>query len=509
MFRDFIKTQDFLKLPISGKGIFVNTNGVVTDNNNTIIKTFEKDKELYVSIDWFDGCKEYLVAIIVALTFKPVFIPIKNWKKLEILYKDGNKQNIHPSNLVWKFPKEGIECNSYPGYYYIPGYTRYVINKDGIIIKTLTNKKCKPYLTNKGYIRVTVVNDITGEKNNIGLHRLLAMTFLEYDEYVDSLHVNHIDNNKENNDISNLEWCTPEHNVHHSFINGNRKKIIEYSGNNNRSILVKNILTNEIVEYRTRYDCYRKLNIDKDIISYLCNSKDQPIYKGILQFKYKDDLSLWRVIENLEQELLLANKTKKVLVRNIETGEIKEFDSQKECAQYYKTVDAVISNRVKTKGQVLFPGGLQFKLKSDTTPWKDFSSVENEIRKHDGTRGVVVRNIKTKEIKEYYSCSDCCKDLNILPGVLNWRLTKKGEVVYPPGLQFKYKDDTTPWKDVCNDLIGNKVKKAIKVVNIKTNESKTYVSLRQCSIDLNINRIHIIKSIKNNTLYQELLFSYN
>ena len=50
------------------------------------------------------------------------------------------------------------------------------------------------------------------------VHRLVASTFLpNEDGYTE---VNHIDLNKENNCVDNLEWCTRIQNVRHARLNG-------------------------------------------------------------------------------------------------------------------------------------------------------------------------------------------------------------------------------------------------------------------------------------------------
>jgi hypothetical protein len=60
-------------------------------------------------------------------------------------------------------------------------------------------------------------------KNNIGksfcVHRLVALSFLENPEGKPM--VNHIDSNKSNNNISNLEWCTRCENAKHGYDFGN------------------------------------------------------------------------------------------------------------------------------------------------------------------------------------------------------------------------------------------------------------------------------------------------
>lgn len=50
------------------------------------------------------------------------------------------------------------------------------------------------------------------------VHRLVAMTYLPTNDT--TLVVNHLDGNKVNNHISNLEWCTQAENIAHAVENG-------------------------------------------------------------------------------------------------------------------------------------------------------------------------------------------------------------------------------------------------------------------------------------------------
>ena len=67
-----------------------------------------------------------------------------------------------------------------------------------------------------GYPAVTLFKD--SKPKLIKVHRLVAEAFLENPDSLPC--VNHIDNNKANNDVSNLEWCTHEHNTHHMLNQG-------------------------------------------------------------------------------------------------------------------------------------------------------------------------------------------------------------------------------------------------------------------------------------------------
>ena len=84
---------------------------------------------------------------------------------------------------------------------------RYIAYPDGKISK-LDGTPLKKYISPYGYERVC----INGKYWLV--HRIVAMVFIPNPD--NKPQVNHIDGNKQNNDISNLEWVTPEENIHHA-----------------------------------------------------------------------------------------------------------------------------------------------------------------------------------------------------------------------------------------------------------------------------------------------------
>lgn len=76
-------------------------------------------------------------------------------------------------------------------------------------------KILKPLKINSGYFIVNLW------KNNRCTHKLIHR--LVANEFIDNPHkkkcVNHIDGNKENNNINNLEWVTPSENLSHAITN--------------------------------------------------------------------------------------------------------------------------------------------------------------------------------------------------------------------------------------------------------------------------------------------------
>ena len=63
---------------------------------------------------------------------------------------------------------------------------------------------------------------IDGKKRTFRAHRLVLMAFNPV-KNMDKLEVNHIDGNKKNNNLSNLEWCTGSENQRHAFKIGLQK----------------------------------------------------------------------------------------------------------------------------------------------------------------------------------------------------------------------------------------------------------------------------------------------
>ena len=84
----------------------------------------------------------------------------------------------------------------------------------------------------------------------ITAHRLVALNFLEKDD-VTNLQVNHIDGNKLNNNVDNLEWCTLEENIKHAFEIGLRNS----TGTNNPKA---KLTENEVREIRKLYKNKKK-----------------------------------------------------------------------------------------------------------------------------------------------------------------------------------------------------------------------------------------------------------
>lgn len=104
-----------------------------------------------------------------------------------------------------------------------PGY---VVGSNGTVYSLLRGKFIVPAIDKKEYMRISLMNKNSSRgRSCIKLHRLVAKTFLGES----NLQVNHIDKNKTNNSLCNLEYVTQSENLFHRF-SGEKRFVNKYRG---------------------------------------------------------------------------------------------------------------------------------------------------------------------------------------------------------------------------------------------------------------------------------------
>lgn len=122
----------------------------------------------------------------------------------------------------------------------------------------------------KGYLRVGLRKD--GKQKFYMVHRLVALAFLPNPENLPE--INHIDEDKTNNRVENLEWCSAKYNTNY----GSRTKKATESNTNHQNMSKKVLCVETGKIYPSAHQVERDLGFLNGNISAACNGKYKQAY---------------------------------------------------------------------------------------------------------------------------------------------------------------------------------------------------------------------------------------
>jgi hypothetical protein len=155
-------------------------------------------------------------------TLSNVFI--KEYDSLLDAEKETGISNGHISNVcrgvkktgggyIWKYTSYIPTRQPSPEGKTMAGYPNYIITNDGKVYNSQRNKYLVAAKHENGYMVISLCGEET--RKSFSIHRLVALLFI--DNPNNYLEVNHIDFDKTNNNVDNLEWISRSDNMKHNF----------------------------------------------------------------------------------------------------------------------------------------------------------------------------------------------------------------------------------------------------------------------------------------------------
>lgn len=163
----------------------------------------------------------------------------------------------------------------------VPCFKNYSVDTNGTVYSNRNGIKLKPHVNRYGYPCVTIANE-HGRKNT-PVHRLVALTFIPNPSRYEQ--VNHKDENKLNNSVSNLEWCDNKYNLTYGSVISRRSKT------QSKGLVATELSTGISIEFSSVRKAEKEIGIPRGSISDVCNRKRTSTggYKFIYAHEPKGD----------------------------------------------------------------------------------------------------------------------------------------------------------------------------------------------------------------------------
>ena len=145
----------------------------------------------------------------------------------------------------------------------IEGFEKYEVSNLGRVRNIKSGRILKPHLNHNGYLKHHLYKH--NKLKELFLHRIIAIAFIDNPE--EKPQVNHIDENKLNNDLSNLEWCTERENV----IHGTRTKRV--AEKLSQKVIQLDLNDNVLNEFESMVQAGQETGVSRSNISSCCNGK--------------------------------------------------------------------------------------------------------------------------------------------------------------------------------------------------------------------------------------------
>lgn len=273
--------------------------------------------------------------------------------------------------------------------------------------KFVKGRVLRQYRDHYGYMYVQFYAN--GKRITLKAHRIVATCFIPNPDNLSQ--VNHIDCNRSNNVVNNLEWCNNQYNTAY------REK---YGKASSRPVFAVNVETGGVLHFKSRGEVERKLNIPHQVISAIIKGQKKTFHG----WWFTEDES--KITEEKIWEIKSNMRLRPVFAVDVSTMKVLRFENRKEAEHQLGISQSSISDVIRGHCKIV-KGFLFIEDESESTKER-IREIKEEVQ---SSHGVIAVNSDTLEVSAFNSQVSAGRQLEISPklicNVLNgWQRTTHG-----------------------------------------------------------------------------------
>ena len=286
----------------------------------------------------------------------------------------------------------------------IPGLNgKYFISRTGDVLSLIRGypKLMTPVKSSTGYLQLYLVVEY-GKQKTFPVHRLVVKTYiLESDKWPKGKVTDHINGNKTDNRVENLELVTNQENT---------KRAWEMGECTNKSTPVKarNWETKEVILFKSCNACERHVGLPRNSIKKTGRiNNSNTVYPEGWQYCHPEQ-------EFPDDDLIFLNEVKKLIsVKDLSTSLEYDFDTIAEAAKFLNLGASTLSVWLSKEEQPFTPSMCLVKYRDNPNPWRLVMDPMLElIDKNKDIRPVFVYNdddimffLSVTDVSKFFNCA--------------------------------------------------------------------------------------------------------
>lgn len=388
---------------------------------------------------------------------------------------DGNTYNLRTNRFINKLYSDpetkikyslvslrnGTVIKDLVGFVEIPGFNNYMINKEGILYSKVYKRKLSPFVNSSGYLAVMIKDDDGLDRNRM-IHHLVIMGF-KYNDYLklkesqenytfsdaEYLIINHIDGNKQNNCLDNLEIVSQKENY---------KRSDDSSIKLTKPVVIRWVDTGEEKEFISIQSASAVLGTDAKTLRQRFTSKDylRTVYPEGVQIRFLSDPDFEKPIYYVNNGSLSVGIA--VIDYKVSPFHEKYYSSLRAYCEEMGYRIPTITKFINEQSQPILNNLHRIKKLDDFSEWKTCYRNDPVLELVTGRKVNVMVFIKDNEVPIVFLHDIESSDLDNLPefkpylfeNLLKW--TKKPGYLLSNGYRaYRYEDfveseDYNKWK---------------------------------------------------------------